>query len=140
MSSAHQANSIDFRSGFVSAVVWGGTGGLAALLIVAGLQANERWNQITMLGEYGSWWDATLHKSLWPVIGCATVFDCSAWVANVSRPPRNVVGCLLQVFGGSLIMWWYLMVLEVVPRRSKGVEHPPVYLAYLGVVQAGSLS
>jgi hypothetical protein len=129
MSSKVGSSQLSIRSGFRSAICWGVVGAVAALVVVAVLQANERWQDLTMLGEYRSWLHSSIYKSSWPAIGCATVLACSAWAANALQPPRSLAVCLLLIASPSIVLWYVLFALEVTPRRLKGVEHPAIYFS-----------
>ncbi len=129
MSSNLEYATFSFRSGLRSAILWGIVGVVLALLACVVLQAQERWQDITMLGEYRSWLISSFHKGMWPALGCFIVLGCSAWAANAPQPPRNLVVCLLQVTSVSIILWLIIGAMEITPRRLKGIEHPAIYLS-----------
>lgn len=112
-----------------SSIAWGLLGAFLPFLAIAIIQAHERWQDLTMLGEYRGWFLSTVHKSLWPIIGCSAVLTCSAWVANVTQPARSIAVCLMKVAGASIPLWYLLAALQITPRRLKGMVRPEIYFS-----------
>lgn len=126
--------SLCIRSGLLSAIGWGIVGTVAPLLVVLTLQTVERWQDLTMLGEYRAWFHSVVDKSLWPALGCGTVLSCSAWAARAVQPVRSLAVSSLLVTSASVMSWWVLAAAEITPRRLKGIEHPAIYFSEFLVI------
>jgi hypothetical protein len=122
-------NSLNIGAGIRSAASWGTFGAVAAAVVVAAVGINERWLLLTELGEYRGWFNWFLERAMWPVLGAATVFVCAGWITGSARPRIGIVFPLILISLVSIAAWYVIGISEILPRRLKGVEHPPIYFA-----------
>ncbi len=125
----HRTAVLSVGTGLRHAVAWGVIGGVTGMVIVSILQAGERWQEIRLFGEYRAWLLASMQKGVWPTLGCSLVMACSAWDAYSQQPSRSIAVSLIKIAAGSILLWWLITAMELTPRRTKTLEHPPIYLS-----------
>jgi hypothetical protein len=101
------SNALNVRRGLLAAAGWALMGAVLAVVGAA------------LLDPYA--------ERLWPVVGCAVVLGCSGWAAYAPQKPRSIALALVLIFTSSAVVWTSINAMEVLPRRLKGVTHPPIY-------------
>lgn len=137
---------LDWLRGLRAALILGGLGAVAPLVLMLGLTVGG-W---AVLGATESDRPSDLvwlrSRMLGPTLGIGVLFASTGWAAFAPRRPHRFFPTFLSVCLLSLGGWFVLGLLQLTPRRFKGVDHPLFYpselLVFLGppIVAAARLS
>jgi hypothetical protein len=127
---------LSIRDGMLAAFLGGAIGMIVPAIGVAAF-AMGRWNHFLAEGDYRWWfyWYAVMAGP--PMLGCATVFASTCWVAYSCKPASSIGASFVAVFLGTVAIW--ILLWTILPARNDSKQHPMMHPSDAALMVSGPM-